>query len=115
MVRGFVDFVDANGNAKKNQEVLVYTRMDGTIIDGKVVVPSAPTRRLSDENGHVELQLVRGTSITIAVAGTDLVRDIDVPTDAAITSFNLLDPTKGTNDVFRVQVPNLEYATRRSL
>lgn len=115
MVLGFVDFVDANGKAKKNQEVLVYTRMNGTIIDGKVVVPSAPTRLLSDADGHVELTLVRGTRVTIAVAGTDLVRDIDVPTDTSITSFNFLDPTKGSNDLFKVQVPNIDYAARRSL
>lgn len=114
MIRGFVDFVDGNGNAKKNQEVLVHTRLEGKIIDGKVVVPTAPTRLLSDENGHVELQLVRGTRVTIAVAGTDLVRDIDVTMDPAITSFNLLDPTQGANDLFRVQVPNIDYAARRS-
>jgi hypothetical protein len=59
--------------------------------------------------------LVRGTKITVAIAGTDIVRDIDVPTDAAVSSFNLLDPTKGTNDAFKVQVPVFEYAARRSL
>lgn len=115
MVRGFVDFVDPNGKARANQEVLVYTRMDGQIIDGKVLVPSEPARLLSDTNGHVELMLVRGTKITVAVAGTDIVRDIEVPTDDSVSSFNLLDPTKGSNDVFKVQVPVLEYAARRSL
>jgi hypothetical protein len=115
MVRGFVDFVDPNGKARANQEVLVHTRSDGAIIDGKVLVPTAPTRLLSDTNGHVELMLVRGTKITVAIAGTDIVRDIDVPTDAAVSSFNLLDPTKGTNDAFKVQVPVFEYAARRSL
>jgi hypothetical protein len=115
IVTGWADFVDSTGIAKKNQEILVYTRMDGLIIEGKVVVPSGPTRLLSDENGHVELQLVRGTYITVAVAGTDLVRDIVVPTDPAVSSFNLLDPSKGSNDLFKVRVPDLEYAARRSL
>lgn len=115
VVTGFVDFVDMNGAARANQELLIYTRADGTIIDGKTVVPSEATRLLSDNDGHIELSLIRGTKITVAVAGTDLVRDIDVPTDPAVTSFNLLDPTKGKNDLFKVQVPYIEYAARRSL
>lgn len=114
-IHAFVDFVDANGAARANQEVLVYTRSDGTIIEGKVVVPASPARLLSDTNGHVELLLIRGTKVTVAVAGTDIVRDIDVPTDASVASFNLLDPTKGKNDLFKVQIPNIEYAARRSL
>lgn len=115
LVLGYADFVDMNGAARANQELLIYTRADGTIIDGKVVVPSEATRVLTDTTGHVEISLIRGTKVTVAVAGTDLVRDIDVPTDPAITSFNLLDPTKGKNDLFKVQVPQIEYAARRSL
>lgn len=115
MVRGFVDFVDSNGAAKANQEVLVYVHPTGSIVEGKVVVPSAPTRLLSDTDGHVELQLVRGSKVTIAVAGTDLIRDIEVPTDPNVSAFCLLDPTYGKNDLFKVRIPALEYAARRSL
>lgn len=113
-VLGGADFVDARGVAKANQVVLLYARLDGTILEGKVVAPTAPTRLVSDENGHVEVQLVRGMKLTMAVAGTDLVRDIEVPTDTDITSFNLLDPSFGSDDLFKVQVPVIEYASKRS-
>lgn len=115
LVLGFADFIDTNGNARKNVEVLLYARTDGKLVEGRVLVPAEATRLLSDENGRVEMNLVRGTRVTVAVGGTDLVRDIDVPVDQAITSFNLLDPTKGTNDLFKVQIPNIDYAARRSL
>ncbi len=114
LVRGFVDFVDMGGVARANQEVLVYTKTDGRVIEGAVLVPSAPTRLLSDKNGHVELMLVRGSKVTIALAGTDVVRDIDVPTDVNVTAFNLLDPTRGRNDLFKVQVKEMDFAARRN-
>ena len=115
LVLGGIDFVDIRGVGKANQVVIIYARLEGLIVDGKVVAPSGPTRLLSDADGHVEIQLVRGTKISVAIAGTDLVRDIDVPTDLDITSFNLLDPAFGANDLFKVQVPLIDYAVRRSM
>lgn len=110
---GFVDLTDMDGSALEAREVRLYSRFNGQLSNGRVVAGYS-TDDLTDENGHVEFELIRGLPITVAVAGTTLVRDLVVPTDAAISRFNLLSPEYGVNDVFKVQVPNIPYATRRS-
>jgi hypothetical protein len=60
----------------------------------------------------VEFILPRGQKVTVAVAGTSLVRTITVPDRE---SFNLFDPDIADDDVFKVQVPLLVMAERRSL
>lgn len=110
---GFVDLTDGDGTALEAREVRLYSRFNGQLSNGRVVAGYSKNA-LTDKTGHVEFELVRGLPITVAIAGTSLVRDLVVPTDPAIARFNLLDPALGTNDVFKVQVPDIPYATRRS-
>lgn len=110
---GFVDLTDMDGAPLEAREVRLYSRFNGQLSNGRVVAGYSKNA-LTDKNGHVEFELIRGLPITAAVAGTTLVRDLTVPTDPAIARFNMLDPALGTNDVFKVQVPNIPYATRRS-
>lgn len=114
LVRGHVDLVDLFGEPINNQEVLVYNAFNGTQVAGKTVVGGS-RRQFTDRSGRAEFLLVRGTTVVVAIGGTTLARDVLVPTDPAIESIALLDPGVGTNDVFSVQVPNLEYAERRHL
>jgi hypothetical protein len=110
---GYVQLVDGDGTALAFREVLVYSRFTGQLFNGRVVA-GYNTQKLTNKEGKAEFVLVRGLPITVAIAGTNLVRDLVVPTDPAVTAFNLLDPTLGSNDVFKVQVPNIPYAVRRS-
>lgn len=110
---GFVDLTDMDGSPLEAREVRLYSRFNGQLSNGRVVAGYSKNA-LTDKNGHVEFELIRGLPLTAAVAGTTLVRDLVVPTDPLVTRFNLLDPALGTNDVFKVQVPNVPYATRRS-
>lgn len=114
LVRATIDLVDMRGNGKANQSILLFNRFTGTQVDGKTVIGD-PLNQLTDCNGHAEFLLVRGTQLTVAVSGTDMVRDITVPIDPAVQSFDLLDPALGSNDLFNVQVPKIDYAVRRSL
>lgn len=110
---GFLDLTDMDGSALEAREVRLYSRFSGQLKDGRVVAAFSKNA-LTDKNGHVEFVLVRGLPITVAVAGTNMVRDLVVPEDLAVSRFNLLDPALGSNDVFKVQVPNIPYAVRRS-
>lgn len=110
---GYVDLTDMDGGALEAREVRLYSRFNGALVNGRVVAGYSKNA-LTDKNGHVEFSLVRGLPITVAIAGTNLVRDLVVPVDPAIARFNLLDPALGTNDVFKVQVPDIPYAVRRS-
>jgi hypothetical protein len=114
LIIGTVDLIDAQGKPVQNREVSLYTRFGGAVAGTDGVIPR-DIRQLTDENGHAEFSLVRGLQVTVAVAGTQLVRDITVPTDMSLSSFGLLDPGVGSNDVFVVQVPNVDYVVRRSL
>jgi hypothetical protein len=114
LVRATIDVVDVQGNSVAGQSILIYNRFKGDQVAGTVIAGS-PVHLLTDDNGHAETMLVRGVKISMALAGTTLVRDIDVPTDPSIQSFDMLDPSYGTDDLFKAKVPNLDYAVRRTL
>jgi hypothetical protein len=114
LVRCYVDLVDMQGNPAPNQEVLFYNQFNATQVENKVVTGGS-LRFLTDVAGHAEALLPRGTQITVSIGGTPLARDVLVPTDPTIQSLNLLAASSGTNDLFDVQVPDLPYATRRTL
>jgi hypothetical protein len=108
---GTVTLVTTEGKPLVNQEVRVNIEHTGAIIDDKLVA-GGDAVQLTDETGKVEFTLPRGQKVSVAIAGTRLVRTITVP-DQDI--FNLLDPNIADQDIFRVQVPELVMAERRSL
>jgi hypothetical protein len=114
LIRGTLDLVDSTGAPLRNREVRIKNEFNGTLVQDATVAGTALSK-FTDTNGHAEFLLVRGMSITVAIAGTSLVRDVVVPTDPALDSFSLLDPNIGSNDVFKVQVPHLDFAVRRTL
>lgn len=113
-VCGRADLVHLDGRALVGQEIRIHTNFNGVLIDGKFMAGSDIIKS-SDSSGRVEFLLVRGQRVTVALIGTDFVRDITVPIDLTIKVFNLLDPTLGGEDVFKVQVPTLVVAERRTL
>ena len=114
IVRGFVKLVDMLGKPLVSYNVLIHNTFKGVAVGDKIVI-GGPLEKLTDANGEAEFFLVRGLIITVSVAGTNLVREVTIPTDPAITSINLLDGAVGQDDVFKVQVPNIPYAERRSI
>ena len=114
LVIATIDLVDSRGVALANRAILLRPKFQGSPVDGKTVV-DGDIQRLTDDDGHVEFVLVRGQAFTVAIAGTDIVRDFTAPADEAITSFNMLDPTLSTDDAFTVQKPDLRFAVRRSI
>jgi len=112
---GELDLIDIRGVPLVGHEVRVFAQHTSTIVDNRLMVGSDLIER-SDAEGHVEFQLLRGQKVSVAIEGTPLTRDIVVPADTSIKRFNLLDPTVGAgDDAFKVQVPNIVYAERRSL
>jgi len=114
LVQGVVNLVDASGVPIANRTVLVFLGVQASPVDKRTIV-GGTTRMTTDMKGHAEFVLIRGTTITVSVAGTDLSRKIKVPSDPALSSFDLLDPAYGNDDLFAVQRPNLPFAARRAL
>jgi len=115
LVRGYLTLVTGDGLPLSGRQVSVYSPLRGTLVEDKLVTGGGRTK-LTNASGYVEFDLVRGTQYTVSVAGTDLVREIVAPVDASVSSFSLLGPDFGTqDDVFRVQVPDVVFAERRTL
>jgi hypothetical protein len=81
---------------------------------GEMVVDFSDQRLHTDENGYCSLLLLRGVPVSVGIAGTALVRDITPPSDPTVQSFNLFDPSVGTDDAFSVQVPEINIAERQN-
>jgi hypothetical protein len=114
LVRCYVDLVDLTGNAIQNAEVLIFNAFNGLSLESKNVVGGS-VKLLTDVNGHAEILLPRGAQVSVTIGGTDLSRNVTVPTDTTIQSINLLDPSIGSDDLFTAQKQNIAYAVRRSI
>lgn len=114
IIIGYADLVDVAGKAIEGAEVSLHNEYSGALIAGKLVT-GRTTVEYTDESGHVEFHVVRGQRVTVSVQGTNIVRTITVPTDPAVDTFSLFDPAIADDDVFKVAVPELITAERRTL
>ena len=114
LVCGILDLVSVDGKPIVDQEVRLHSSFDGTIVDDHVIAGQDVIKK-TDSAGHVEFTLVRGQKLTVAITGTDLIRTITVPSDSSVSTFMLLDPSIAGEDVFKVRVPDVVFAERRSL
>jgi hypothetical protein len=115
VVTGQLDLIGPDGKPTTSREVRIFSAFDGTIVDGRIVAERSLVKS-TDKNGHVEFVLVRGMKATVAIIGTDLIKEIVVPTDPDVTLFNLFDDQFSTqDDYFKVVVPDVPFAERRSL
>jgi hypothetical protein len=114
IVCGQLQMVRLDGKPLRSQLVRVFNRYKTQQVEDRLVAgPSLEV--VSDMDGKVQFFLVRGSEVTVSIDGTDIVRDIEVPTDPEVKVFNLLDPALGPDDYFKVRVPVIEYAQRRTL
>lgn len=115
LVTGYLDMVTVDGRPLAYIEVSVRATFKGDTVEGKLLA-GGDVLRSTDATGHVEFILVRGQKYTVAISGTNLVKDVTVPTDAGITAFSLIDPTySDQDDYFKVRVPDLPTLERRSI
>jgi hypothetical protein len=115
LVLGRLDLIDPAGRPLAGREVRVYASFKGVIAAGRVVA-GTDIVGLTDHRGRAEFSLLRGVPVTVAIAGTSLVREVTPPVDPAIGVFPLLGADLGSEeDYFRVRAPDLPFAARRSL
>ncbi len=87
-VIGYVELVDAEGHPLPSREVYVEPRTTARKKGACVAV--GPLVRKTDHSGRVEFRLVRGIKVSVAIQGASIVRNVSVPTDAAVSFFDLL-------------------------
>lgn len=113
LIRGYVDLIDGQGRPIASRGVFVGSKSVYQVSSGQHVIGGTEWRQ-TDVNGHYNATLVRGSRVLVAIAGTNIVRELTVPTDPALESFNLLDVTYGSDDAWAVQRPDIDFAVRRS-
>ena len=113
LVRGYVKLM-AGGVPTPHTRVSVYYPNAPALVEGYLSVGQT-TVRTTDSNGYAEFMVLRGVPLDVAVAGSNTVRRVTIPTDVPIDSFNLFDPALANNDAFGVQRRDVLYADRRNL
>jgi hypothetical protein len=104
--------LDPAGRPVRRRRVVLYARTESLRLGDTVLVTGTESKK-TDDRGYVEFFLPRGLELVVAVAGTNLVRDVRVPVDPAIDTFPLLGGEP--DDAFRVRVPTLAGAPRSTL
>ena len=103
-------FYDASGNAISGIYVrFTPDRTTTSFLSSGIV--AAEVTAVSDEDGAVELYLVRGTTGTLAISGVGVVRHVTIPATGRIDVKDLAD---SGNDIFEVQAPAFYMLPRRS-
>jgi hypothetical protein len=106
---GVALFVSPNGRAQK--KAVLVSASSTQKIGNVVLAPDVTLSVESDSSGFCQIPLIRGSKVTIAIEGTNIVREITVP-DTSV--FDLLDAIASAPDQFAVQSP-VPLLTRRSL
>lgn len=113
IVRGYVRLLRRDGQPDAKKEVTIYAPTLGFQVDGATVT-GGQELFLTDEQGYIEVRLIRGMDIDVGIGGTSLIRRVKVPTDSAIEKFDLLSPEYGQDDAFAVKRVETPYAERRN-
>ena len=113
VVTGFVQLLQADGRPGSLQEVVVYNVFNATRVAGGMIVGS-PQKLLTNSDGYVEFQVLRGLVFDVGVGGTSFVRKVTAPTDPSVLKFDVFDPEYGEDDNLTVQRANLPYADRKT-
>jgi len=103
-------FVGLDGKTQKRRVVVVSDQAPA-VISGSAVGNELPVVVDSDDDGFLQLVLVQGAKVRVAIEGTAYVREFTVP---ATASFDLLSVMASAPDPFTVQVP-APFLIRRNI
>jgi len=111
LIEGYARLIDMTGRPFEN--VLVTLWASERVYPQAGMCPATVDIK-TDKLGWARVKLVRGARMTLSISGTNLAREILVPTEGE--SFDLLDPAISVDgDSFKVQIPNIVVGERRSL
>lgn len=109
-----INLVDLSGRALANRKISLYPVSVPLTIEGfGVDLGRTGVTMVTDNSGHAEVQLVRGSIVKVVFEGTSFIRTVKVPDE---TEFDLLEAVSLEPDQFTMAVvPNLPAAPRRIL
>lgn len=107
-----IDLARLNGTPVSDCLVTFYNMYVPPIVISDIGVIGKQISIVTDQAGHAETFLVRGSIVDVTIAGTQIIRQITVPT--AGTEFNVMEAIALADDLFQIQVPDMTTAIRRS-
>tara|TARA_Y100001973_G_scaffold106820_1_gene188382 strand:+ start:17036 stop:18016 length:981 start_codon:yes stop_codon:yes gene_type:complete len=103
LCRVYADFVNQSGAAVSDFRISVTNLFDPPSAQGLSVIEKV-THYKTNASGHVEMDLVQGLTVRIALLSTSITRDVVIPSTTTANLFDILGPA---SDPFRVvEVPS---------
>lgn len=112
LISGFIDLADLDGTPLVGREVTVYYKYVPPLVSGTVGIMGREVVLTTDADGHAASLLVHGAVVDVAIIGTNIVREITVPSSGS--SFNLMTAVATADDVFQIHTPDIPAAVRRA-
>lgn len=113
LIKATIDLAGIDGKPMTETEILIYNKYIPPLEVGDYLVTGRELLLVTDMTGHAETMLVRGATVTVAINGTSIVREISVPITG--TEFKLNSAIATADDGFQIQVPDVPAAVRRTL
>lgn len=109
-----IDLVDISGRALPDRSISIYPVAIPLTVEGRAIdLGRDGVTITTDNSGHAEVNLIRGSRVKVVFNGTSFIRTIDVPDQS---TFSLLDAISTVDDQFSTAVvPQLPAAPRRTL
>lgn len=110
---GKVDLINGSGVALPDQEITFYGVNESFAIEGfQIALTRKPISITTDNQGHAEIPLVKGTRWKVVFEGTSFIREFVVPTTSTFDLLALLAVAPDTFKIVEVQFP---AAPRRTI
>jgi hypothetical protein len=108
-----VDLIDGRGLALADQEITFYGVNETFAIQGfQIALTRKPITIITDNGGHAEVPLVKGTRWKVVFEGTSFIREFVVPTSS---TFDLLALLATAPDPFKIVEVQFPAAPRRTI
>lgn len=108
-----VDLIDGRGIALPDQEITFYGVNETFSIEGfQIALTRKPITIITDNGGHAEVPLVRGTKWKVVFEGTSFVREFVVPDTS---TFDLMAVLATAPDPFKIVELQFPAAPRRTI
>jgi len=108
-----VDLIDGRGLALPDQEITFYGVNEAFAIEGfQIALTRRPITIVTNNSGHAEVPLVKGTKWKVVFEGTSFVREFVVPN---ASTFDLLALLATAPDPFKIVEVQFPAAPRRTI
>lgn len=112
LITAKIDLANMDGTPMEDVVISLYNVYVPPLVISDIGVVGKHVEVSTDSIGHAEISLIKGAVVDVAIAGTELIRRITVPSSG--TEFNLMDSIASADDLFQIQTPDIPDAVRRS-